>query len=82
MPLPCTDNCINMIQDKKLVPLFDVAYQGFASGDLETDGWVVRYFVDQGFEMCCAQSFSKNFGMYSKLPFVLVACRGSDCSYS
>ncbi|XP_036402799.1 aspartate aminotransferase, cytoplasmic [Megalops cyprinoides] len=49
-----------------LFPFFDSAYQGFASGSLEKDAWAVRYFVSQGFEMFCAQSFSKNFGLYNE----------------
>jgi len=43
-----------------------LAYQGFSSGDLESDAWSVRYFASLGFDMFCAQSFSKNFGLYSK----------------
>jgi aspartate aminotransferase, cytoplasmic len=53
-------------QERKLFPFFDSAYQGFASGDLERDAWAVRYFDSRGFEMVCAQSFAKNFGLYSK----------------
>ncbi|TVY32202.1 Aspartate aminotransferase, cytoplasmic [Lachnellula subtilissima] len=30
------------------------------------DAWAVRYFVEQGFEMCIAQSFAKNFGLYGE----------------
>ncbi|KAJ8284690.1 hypothetical protein COCON_G00035400 [Conger conger] len=45
---------------------FDSAYQGFASGSLAKDAWAVRYFVSQGFELFCAQSFSKNFGLYNE----------------
>lgn len=44
----------------------DIAYQGFASGDFDADAWSVRYFASQGMEMCVAQSFSKNFGLYSE----------------
>lgn len=47
-------------------PFFDCAYQGFASGDLSRDAWAVRYFVEQGFEMCVAQSYAKNFGLYGE----------------
>lgn len=46
--------------------LVDEAYQGFASGNLEQDGNTVRYFVKRGFEFFVSQSFSKNFGLYSK----------------
>ncbi|XP_077528977.1 aspartate aminotransferase, cytoplasmic-like [Haemaphysalis longicornis] len=55
-----------VMREKKLFPFFDSAYQGFASGNLESDSWVIRYFVDLGFELFCAQSFSKNFGLYSE----------------
>lgn len=54
------------MQRRFLFPFFDSAYQGFASGDLERDAWAVRYFVSEGFELFCAQSFSKNFGLYSE----------------
>lgn len=56
-----------VIRERNLFPFFDSAYQGFATGDLEEDAWAVRYFVRQGFELLCAQSFAKNFGLYSKL---------------
>ncbi|KAJ3338687.1 Aspartate aminotransferase, cytoplasmic [Gonapodya sp. JEL0774] len=45
---------------------FDIAYQGFASGDLDRDAWAVRHFVDRGMELFVAQSFSKNFGLYGE----------------
>lgn len=56
----------DVIEAKKLFPFFDSAYQGFASGDPIKDAWAVRYFVERGFELFCAQSFAKNFGLYSK----------------
>ena len=56
----------DVIAEKKLFPLFDCAYQGFASGDLEKDSVAVRYFAERGFEMVVIQSFAKNFGLYSK----------------
>ncbi|KAL5111220.1 Aspartate aminotransferase cytoplasmic [Taenia crassiceps] len=51
---------------RKLFPLFDIAYQGFASGDLDEDAWPIRMFLDLGFELFAAQSFSKNFGLYNE----------------
>lgn len=51
---------------KSHFPFFDCAYQGFASGDLAKDAWAVRYFVEQGFELCIAQSYAKNFGLYAE----------------
>lgn len=69
------------MEEKKLFPLFDSAYQGFASGDLDNDAWAVRYFAERGFEMMGTQSFSKNFGLYSKLCFCWVVFCTND-SYS
>lgn len=51
---------------KEHFTFFDCAYQGFASGDLDKDAFSVRYFVERGFELMIAQSFSKNFGLYSE----------------
>ncbi|KAI9794991.1 MAG: Aspartate aminotransferase, cytoplasmic [Peltula sp. TS41687] len=55
-----------MIRSRAHFPFFDCAYQGFASGDLNRDAWAVRYFVEEGFELCIAQSFAKNFGLYGE----------------
>lgn len=54
----------DLIERKHLFPFFDSAYQGFASGDPDKDAWAVRYFVERNFELFCAQSFAKNFGLY------------------
>jgi len=56
----------SVCQRKKLFPFFDSAYQGFASGDPVHDAWAIKYFysLPQPMEMCVAQSFSKNFGLY------------------
>ncbi|KKK23063.1 hypothetical protein AOCH_005447, partial [Aspergillus ochraceoroseus] len=55
-----------LMRDRNHFPFFDCAYQGFASGDLSRDAWAIRYFVEQGFELCIAQSFAKNFGLYGE----------------
>lgn len=54
------------MRDGNHFPFFDTAYQGFASGDLERDAWAIRHFVAEGFELCVAQSFAKNFGLYGE----------------
>ncbi|KAE9541758.1 hypothetical protein AGLY_003749 [Aphis glycines] len=54
-----------IMKERKLIPFFDMAYQGMASGDIEEDTWAIRYFYSEGFEFLCAQSFSKMFTMYS-----------------
>ncbi|MBM3200910.1 MAG: aspartate/tyrosine/aromatic aminotransferase [Chlamydiae bacterium] len=54
-----------VIKKKKLIPLFDIAYQGFAEG-LEQDVASVRHFVEEGIECFIAYSCSKNFAIYSE----------------
>lgn len=56
----------DIVQKKNLLPVFDCAYQGFASGDLDKDAWAVRYFVSRGMELLICQSFAKNFGLYGE----------------
>jgi len=49
------------------IPFFDCAYQGFASGSLAKDAEGLRSFVRDGsFDLLVAQSFAKNFGLYSE----------------
>ncbi|CAD5234222.1 unnamed protein product [Bursaphelenchus xylophilus] len=55
-----------VVKQKNLFTFFDIAYQGFASGDPDKDAWAIRYFVEQGLEMVIAQSFAKNFGLYNE----------------
>ncbi|KAJ5614220.1 hypothetical protein N7528_007874 [Penicillium herquei] len=55
-----------VMRERSHFPFFDTAYQGFASGDLVRDAWAIRYFIEQGFELCVAQSFAKNFGLYGE----------------
>ncbi|CAL1538988.1 unnamed protein product [Lymnaea stagnalis] len=56
----------NICKEKKLFVFLDCAYQGFASGNLDEDGWASRYFADQDLDLFVAQSFSKNFGLYNE----------------
>ena len=71
-----------VMRERSHFPFFDTAYQGFASGDLTRDAWAIRYFVEQGFEMCVAQSFAKNFGLYGERTgaFHFVSAPGADAS--
>lgn len=54
----------SVLKSKRHLPLFDMAYQGFTSGDADIDAAAVRQFVNDGHRVILAQSFSKNFGLY------------------
>lgn len=60
------DSILKVVQDRGLFPFFDMAYQGFSSGDLDVDAYSLRKFADTGMNMCLAQSFAKNFGLYGQ----------------
>jgi aspartate aminotransferase, mitochondrial len=45
---------------------FDMAYQGFASGDTDKDAFALRHFIEQGHNVALAQSFAKNMGLYGE----------------
>ena len=49
-----------LVAEKKLLPLFDFAYQGFAKG-VEDDAAGLRTFAKYNKEILVASSFSKNF---------------------
>ena len=55
-----------LIKQKKLFPYFDMAYQGFASGDVDRDALALRMFVEDGHKVALAQSFAKNMGLYGQ----------------
>lgn len=60
---------LDVIAQKNHLPLFDSAYQGFASGDLELDAYAIRSAVNAQLvktPIIICQSFAKNVGMYGE----------------
>jgi len=55
-----------VIKSRNLFPFFDMAYQGFASGDFDRDAYAVRLFLEDGHTIALAQSFAKNMGLYGE----------------
>lgn len=56
----------SVVKKRRLFPLIDMAYQGFASGDVDKDAWAVRYFLSEGVPLMLTQSFAKNMGLYGE----------------
>lgn len=56
----------SLFKSKGLFPFFDMAYQGFASGNVDQDACAVRSFLSDGHQIALAQSFSKNMGLYGE----------------
>lgn len=57
---------LDIVEERQLVALFDIAYQGFASGDVDEDAWAIREAYRRKLEFLVCQSYSKNMGLYSE----------------
>ena len=59
------DQVIEVVLEAGLVPLLDMAYQGFSEG-LEEDGAVVRMFAERVPSFFVSTSFSKSLSLYGE----------------
>ena len=66
-----------VMKKKKLIPFFDVAYQGLGRS-LDEDAEAARFFAKEGHEMLVAFSFSKSFGLYGERTGVFFAVTESE----
>lgn len=57
---------LEVVKRKKHLAMFDSAYQGFASGNLDTDAYSLRLFAEKTDRIMLSQSFAKNFGLYGE----------------
>jgi aspartate aminotransferase, mitochondrial len=48
-----------LVKKKRHIAIFDCAYQGFASGNSETDAFSLRLFVKEQHQILLCQSFAK-----------------------
>lgn len=56
-----------LLKKRNLYPFFDMAYQGFASGDVSRDAMAVRMFLKDGHQIALCQSYAKNMGNFHNL---------------
>lgn len=69
---------IPVLQQRRLIPFLDMAYQGFGRS-LDEDAFAVRAMVDAGLTFLLANSFSKNFSYYSeRCGGLSVVCQSAD----
>ncbi|MCH9612008.1 MAG: Aspartate aminotransferase [Chlamydiia bacterium] len=62
---PQWDQVLDLVVQKGLIPLFDYAYQGFAS-ECQTDNYPLRAYAERGQIGFVAYSCSKNFSLYGE----------------
>jgi len=72
----------DVMKKKNHFAFFDMAYQGFASGDINRDAQALRYFIDEGHLPCVSQSYAKNMGLYGERAgaFTIVANDPAEAS--
>ncbi len=69
------ERIIILVKEKRLLPFFDLAYQGFDQS-LQQDSQVIRLFAKSIPEFLVASSYSKNFGLYGeRVGHLAIACR-------
>ncbi|GAB3705598.1 amino acid aminotransferase [Mariniluteicoccus flavus] len=69
---------LEVVQERNLVPILDMAYQGFATG-IDEDGAVVRRFAEAGVTTFVTNSFSKTFSLYGeRIGALSVVCADAD----
>lgn len=69
----------SLLEERKLIPLVDCAYQGLMSGNLEKDAFAIRMLESKGIEMFVCQSFAKNLGLdCERIGMAHVVCKNAD----
>ncbi len=61
-----------------LIPIFDIAYQGLVSGNLDKDALSIRIFNEKNIGMFVTQTYSKNMGLYGERIGALHIVTGSE----
>jgi aspartate aminotransferase len=68
-----------VIEEGQHTVWFDMAYQGFASGDCDRDAAAVRLFADRGHLLLLCQSYAKNMGLYGeRIGALSVVCKDKE----
>lgn len=68
---------LDIVRSRELLPLFDLAYQGFGEG-LAADAYAVRLFAEALPEVLVTASCSKNFGLYRERTGGLLAIAADE----
>lgn len=69
---------IDVIEEQKLVPFLDIAYQGFGHG-IEEDSEVIRRFAERQLPVLISSSFSKSFSLYGeRVGALTILCGNAD----
>lgn len=69
----------SLLQEKHLIPLAIMAYQGLSSGDTNRDAQPLRFMVHEGLPVVLVQGFDSTMGLYADSPAIVsVATQNTD----
>ena len=57
---------IKVIRENEMCLIIDSAFQGYSTGDFETDSQIVRFILQENIPFFIAQTFSKSMGLYGE----------------
>lgn len=70
---------IDICKEKQIRVVLDSAFQGYASGELESDSEVVKLFLKEDISFLVAQTFSKNLGLCGeRIGCLHIVCHSSE----
>lgn len=73
---------IDVLQQRRLLPFFDIAYQGFGDG-LEEDCFALREVLKTDLDFLVSNSFSKNVALYGqRLGGLSVCCGTAEAAFN
>lgn len=74
------EELLNLCINKRLYIVIDLAYLGFASGNVEKDSTAIRLLNSKFYPSLVCTSYSKNFGLYSERIGSLFVSEGKNVS--
>ncbi|WVN86926.1 uncharacterized protein L203_102101 [Cryptococcus depauperatus CBS 7841] len=60
-----------LMQEREIIPLVIMAYQGLSTGDTNRDAQALRFMVHEGIPVVCVQSFETLMGLYADSPSIV-----------
>ncbi|WWC95539.1 hypothetical protein V866_002404 [Kwoniella sp. B9012] len=60
-----------LLQERELIPLVMMAYQGLSTGDTNRDAQALRFMVHEGLPVVLVQSFDAMMGLYADSPSIV-----------
>ncbi|RTN57094.1 aromatic amino acid transaminase [Enterobacter ludwigii] len=74
------DAVIDVLKTRNLIPLLDIAYQGFGAG-MEEDAYAIRAVASAGLPALVSNSFSKIFSLYGeRVGGLSVVCEDAEAA--